>query len=257
MLPAPRVIPTLLLKGKGLVKGESFKDHKYVGDPINAVNIFNSKEADELAVLDVTATSEGRTIPLAVVEQLADECLMPFAVGGGISNVDQMRDLLYAGAEKIILNTAAFKDPRLVAKAAERFGVQCIVVSIDVGRDLFKRSRCYTHSGTKKSDLDPVEAAKLFESQGAGEILLTSIEREGRREGFDLDLVRRVSEAVNIPVIASGGAKDFSDLLRPISEAGASAVAAASVFVFHGPKRAVLIQYPTREVLTKLFREVV
>jgi imidazole glycerol-phosphate synthase subunit HisF len=253
VLPAPRVIPTLLLRGTGLVKGARFAEHRYVGDPINAVNIFNSKEVDEIVVLDIDASREKRSIPLSVVEQLGDECLMPFAVGGGIRSVEDIRRLLYAGAEKVVLNTAAVDNPSLITQAAESFGSQCVVVAIDVKKDFFGRERVFVRSGSKKTNVEPVEWAIELAKLGAGEILLTSIDHEGLRDGFNLDLIRRVSESVSIPIIAAGGAKDFSDLATPIRKAGASAAAAGSVFVHYGPKRAVLIQYPTRSELESIF----
>jgi cyclase len=247
-----RVIPSLLLKGKGLVKGVKFKDHSYVGDPINAVHIFNEKEVDELVFLDITATSEGRTIGLDVVKNIADECYMPFAVGGGIKTVEQIREILYAGAEKVIINTAAIENPDLVKEASEVFGSQSIVVSIDVDKKMFKCYQVVTNSGKKSTGKNPVDLAMDMEAAGAGEILLTSIDMEGSMQGYDLELIKQVADAVNIPVIASGGAGALEDFKEAV-DACASAVSAGSMFVFHGPRRAVLINYPSKSELENLF----
>ena len=248
----PRVIPCLLLRGRGLVKGIRFKDYRYVGDPINAVHIFNEKEVDELAFMDITATEENRTPDLSHIRQIADECYMPFSVGGGIRKIENIRDILNAGAEKVILNTAAIESPGLIRQAADKFGSQCIVASIDVKKNILGKYEVITHSGTKKTGKDPVTYARELMEEGAGEILLTSIDREGTMEGYDLNLTKIVSEALTIPVIASGGAgknKDFKDAV----EAGASAAAAGSMFVFHGRRRAVLINYPDKKELKELF----
>jgi cyclase len=237
-----RVIPTLLLKDKGVVKGRRFKDHKYVGDPINAVRIFNEKGADELYLLDITASARGATLDEEFVQRVADECYMPFGVGGGISTVEQIGRLVRSGAEKVALNTAALARPELIREAADSFGSQCVVVSIDAGRDLFGRAKVLSHSGSRKTSWDPVEWARRAAELGAGELLLTSVAQEGRGEGYDLGLTRQVAEAVAIPVIASGGAGSARDF-RTAREAGASAAAAGSIFVFKGASRSVLIQY--------------
>jgi cyclase len=239
---SPRVIPTLLLKDMGLVKGVRFKDHKYVGDPMNAVRIFNSKNADELLLLDVAASARGASLDPEFVQRVADECYMPFGVGGGIRTVEQVARLVRAGAEKVVLNTAALERPELIREAASAFGSQCVVVSIDVGRDMFGRQKVFSHSSARKTSWDPVDWAQRAVECGAGEILLTSIAHEGRGEGYDLELVRAVSSAVNVPVIASGGAGDSGHFAQAF-EAGAVAAAAGSLFVFKGRLRSVLIQY--------------
>jgi len=239
---APRVIPTLLLKDSGLVKGIRFKNHKYVGDAMNAVRIFNDKGADEIFLLDITASSRGTTLDEEFVQRVADECYMPFGVGGGISTVEQIGRLVRSGAEKVSLNTAALRRPQFIREAASTFGSQCVVVSIDVGHDWLRRPRVFGACGQNKTSLDPVDWAKQVEELGAGEILLTSIAREGTGAGYDLELVRSVAEAVSIPVIASGGAGSAAHIPEAVAE-GASAAAAGSMFVFRGPHRAVLIQY--------------
>jgi len=249
----PRVIPCLLLKNNGLVKGSRFSDHKYVGDPINAVRIFSEKEADELIFLDITASKEKRIISLEFIEKVADECFMPFAVGGGIKNVEQIRQILYAGAEKVCINSGAVENPMLIKEASDLFGVQSIVVSIDVKKKLFSKPRVYINNGRQKTEYEPVGFARKMEKMGAGEILITSINCEGTMNGYDLDLIREISNSVNIPVIAAGGAGKIDDFKEAIDKGQASAVCAGSIFVFYGPKKAVLITFPERKILERLF----
>lgn len=239
-----RVIPCLLLKGLGLVKGQKFSNHTYVGDPINAVKIFNDKEVDELLFLDISATAEKRTPPIELVAKIADQCLMPFGVGGGIRTVDEARSLLKVGAEKVCICTAAADNPNLISEIANCFGTQSVMVSVDVKKDFWGKSKVFTRCGSKNIGMTPVEFAKQSEKFGAGEILINSIERDGTMQGYDLELIKEVSSAVSIPVIACGGAGSYSDLKKPLTEAHASAVSAGALFVFHGPRRAVLINYP-------------
>ena len=249
----PRVIPCLLLKDLGLVKGINFNKHKYVGDPINAVRIFSEKEADELIFLDISASKNKRIISLEFIEKIADECFMPFAVGGGIRTVEQIRQILYAGAEKVCINSAAVENPLLIKEASERFGVQSVIASIDVKRGLFGKSRVYIQNGRKKTQYEPVAFAKKMEAMGAGEILIHSINHEGLMDGYDLDLIKSVSDAVGIPVIAGGGAGTIDDFQTAVNKGNASAVCAGSMFVFYGPKRAVLITFPKRKDLEGIF----
>jgi len=250
----PRIIPVLLLKGAGLVKGQKFKNHKYVGDPINAVNIFNTKEVDELVFLDIDASNAGRTIQPQLVETIADECFMPFAVGGGITNISQVKDLLAAGAEKVVIGTAALHDKgRLVSEIASRFGSQSVVVSVDVKLDFFKRRRIYGNSGTREVNFDLIDYVQSLQKAGVGEIILNSINHEGMMAGYNIALIKEVSNALTIPVIAGSGAGTLEDLRDAFCEGGASALAAGSLFVFYGRKRAVLINYPTRERITQIF----
>ncbi len=249
-----RVIPCLLLSNGGLVKTRKFKSPVYVGDPINAIRIFNDKEVDELVLLDIKASLERRGPNFDLLNEIARECFMPFAYGGGITSIDQIRTLLRLGIEKIILNTALNQDPAFVREAVATFGSQAITASIDVRRKMFNRREVMTLSGTKATGLDPLQAARRAESFGVGEILLTSIDAEGSMAGYDIDLLAKVSQAVNIPVIASGGAGNLQDLLAAVHEGYVSAVAAGSMFVFHGPHRAVLITYPKYEVLCEIFK---
>jgi imidazole glycerol-phosphate synthase subunit HisF len=251
----PRVIPVLLLKNLGLVKSVKFKDYRYIGDPINAVKLFNDLGADELAFLDILASNEHRTISLDFVRRVGDEANMPFSVGGGIRNIKEIREILSAGAEKVILNTVASENPSFIKEASEEFGSSTIVVSIDVNKSFFGKELVYNYSGKKATSYDPVSFARLMEANGAGEIIINSIEKDGMMNGYDISLIRRISEAVRIPVVALGGAAGNNDLKKAVSEGYASAVAAGSLFVYHGARRAVLINYPPEEELVKLFDE--
>lgn len=226
-----RVIPTLLWKGFGLVKGKGFDSWRGVGAVMPAVKVYNRREVDELVLLDIEATEEGRAPDFAAVEEIAAECFVPLTVGGGVASLETVRGLLRAGADKVCINTAAYHDDTLVQTASDQFGAQCIVIGIDARRDDAGKYQCISHSGDRQTGRDPVEWARHVERLGAGEILLTSVERDGTMEGYDLELVTRVANAVRIPVIASGGAGSYEDLHRAI-EHGAAAVAAASIFHF-------------------------
>lgn len=249
----PRVIPVLLLRGEGLVKGIKFKDYRYVGDPINAVHIFNEKEVDELLFLDITATRENRKPGLGFIEKIADECYMPFGVGGGISTVKDIREILFAGAEKVSINTAAVSNPTLISEAASQFGSQSVVVSIDYRKKGLGNYEVCTHSGTKSTNLEPLEWAIKAAELGAGEILFNCIDRDGTMEGYDIKTLAQITAAVNVPVIACGGAGIVEHLAEAVYEGNASAVAAGSMFVFHGRKHAVLINYPNISELERIF----
>jgi cyclase len=244
-----RVIPCLLLKNSGLVKTVRFKNPKYVGDPINAVRIFNEKEVDELIFLDTTATAGNRKPNFRLINDIASECFMPFGYGGGIRDLNDIKELFNLGVEKVIINTYAVENPSFVKSAAERFGSQSIVVSIDVKKNLFGKYQVYTYSGKKVTKLDPATFAVQMEEMGAGEIILTSIDRDGTMMGYDIDLIKNVSASVGLPVVASGGAGKIGDFGDAIKLGGASAVAAGSFFVFQKRHRAVLITYPSEEEL--------
>jgi cyclase len=248
-----RVIPCLLLKNGGLVKTRGFAEPKYVGDPINAVKIFNEKEVDELVFLDISATPAGRAPSFELIRDIAAEAFMPFAYGGGVTSVEEVKRLVGLGAEKVVVNSAAVARPELVREAAEVVGSQSLVVAIDVKRSLLGRYEVVTHSGTRRSGLDPVAWAQQVESLGAGEILVNSVDRDGTMKGYDLALLRKVTGAVRVPVVACGGAGGLADLRAAVAEGGASAVAAGSLFVFHGKHRAVLITYPDYRDLEQLF----
>jgi cyclase len=223
-----RVIPTLLHKSWGLVKGVHFDSLRAVGSPMQAIKVYNLRNVDELVFLDVTATSEQRGPDFDLIDELADECFMPLAVGGGIRNLDDVRRLLAVGADKVVIGTAALEQPEIVRNASARFGAQCVVVSIDTKRD----GSVWTHSGRVATGRDAVEVAQQMESLGAGEILLQSVDDDGAMAGYDVDTLARVSAAVSIPVIASGGAGNFAHMVDALAAGGASAVAAASIFHF-------------------------
>lgn len=250
-----RVIPTLLLKSDGLVKTVKFKNPKYVGDPVNTVKIFNEKEVDEIVVLDIQASREGRGPRMEKIAEIAGECFMPMGYGGGISTVQQMHDILISGAEKVIVNSAVWSAARLLDEAAQVFGSQSIVVSIDAKKKFLGGYSVMSHGGTRKTGMDPVQAAKLAVDRGAGEIFVNSIDRDGTYTGYDIALIRSVAQAVSVPVIACGGASSVKDFTMAISEGKASAVAAGSMFVYHGPHKAVLVNFPDEQTLTKQFFE--
>jgi cyclase len=247
-----RVIPCLLLSHGGLVKTVKFKDPTYVGDPINAVRIFNEKEVDELVFLDIGATQTDSGPGFEVLADIATEAFMPFGYGGGITTSDQIKRLFALGVEKVIINTAAAVTPKLVEDAASLAGSSSVVVSIDVRRNFLGKYSVWVRSGREDVKRDPVSYAREMERLGAGEILLTAIDRDGTRQGYDLELIRIVADAVSVPVVAAGGAGTMQHLLDA-AHAGASAVAAGSFFVFHGKHKAVLITYPEYHELEALF----
>lgn len=227
-----RIIPTLLYKSEQLVKGESFDSWRRVGSAMQAIKVYNLREVDELIFVDIAATTEGRIPDFALVDELADECFMPLTVGGGVRSVEHVRTLLGVGADKVAIGTAALEDPALIGAVAQRFGSQCVVVSIDFRRLPDGTPIVYTRSGSQRTDRDPVDFAREVERQGAGEILLTSIDRDGTMTGYDVALTRRVCEAVTIPVIASGGAGTYDHMLEVIRDGHAAAVAAGAIFHF-------------------------
>ena len=244
-----RVIPCLLLQGEGLVKTTRFKDPTYIGDPINAIRIFNDKEVDELIFLDITASREGRGPAFQAIRDFASECFMPVGYGGGIRSLEDARQVLSLGIEKIILNTMALRRPELVSEIAREFGSQAVVVSIDAKKRLLGGHEVVAADGTQKTGLKPAAHAQRMVELGAGEIFLNSIDRDGTQSGYDLALVRSVATAVSVPVIACGGAGSLAHFGEAVAEGHASAVSAGSMFVFHGKHRAVLISYPTRAEL--------
>ena len=245
----PRIIPVLLVEGAKLVKSRQFRDNKYIGDPLNAVRIFNSKDVDELILLDISKNSAQKP-QFSFVSEFASECFSPMTYGGGIRDLGMINDILRNGVEKISINTVAVENPNFVKLAAEEFGSSAIVVSIDVKKD--KKSGKYeifTNNGTRHANLDLIDFIKNLQDLGAGEILINSIDRDGMYTGYDIELIKMVTETITLPVIACGGARDVGDFYTAISEGKASAVAAGSCFVFFGARRAVLINYPTGEDL--------
>jgi cyclase len=249
----PRVIPCLLLGEAGLVKTVSFREPRYVGDPINAVRIFNDKQADEIAVLDIRATVEGRGPNLDSIGEIVSEAFMPVAYGGGVADLETAVRLIQIGVEKVIVNTAAVEDERLVGAISDRLGSSTLVVSIDAVRRPDGSYEVVTCAGTRATGRDVRAHAEEMARRGAGELFLTSVDRDGTMVGYDVELVRQVASAVPIPVIACGGAGSVDDFVTAIRDGGAAAVAAGSLFVFHGRHRAVLITYPSYETRSALF----
>jgi len=229
---AKRIIPCLDVKDGRVVKGINFVKLRDAGDPVECGLRYSDEGADELVFLDITASSDSRNIVSEMVRRVADSINIPFTVGGGLRNVDDIQEILRSGADKVSLNTSAVKEPGLVKQGAERFGSQCIVVAIDARREASGQANVYTHGGRERTDLDAVEWAKTVADLGAGEILLTSMDSDGTKHGYDLDLTRRISESVQIPVIASGGAGNLQHLYEGLTEGAASAVLAASIFHF-------------------------
>jgi cyclase len=239
----PRIIPVLLLQGNALVKSKGFKDFRYIGDPINAVKVFNDLKADELVFLDIEATKEKRTISTELVSQVGEEANMPFAVGGGIKNLDEIQNIIAKGAEKVIINTCAVENPKFIREASDNFGSSTIVVCIDVKKKFFSGEVVWRNSGSKSSKYSPKDFAKIIEENGAGEIIIQSIDKDGTMSGYDLDLVKEISTAVAIPVVALGGAGNLEHMIEAYKKGFASALAAGSLFVFQGPNKGVLINY--------------
>lgn len=227
-----RVIPTLLWKNFGLVKGLRFDSWRRVGPVLPAIKVYNSRDVDELILVDITASQEGNDPDHDSVRDFSEECAVPLTVGGGISSLEQIVSLLHAGADKVAINTAAYTNPNLIEAAAHRFGAQCVVASMDARRSEGGKYICFSHSATVNTYRDPADWAKELADRGAGEILLTSIDRDGTMLGYDLELVERVVRAVYLPVIASGGAGNYQHMIDVVKQAGASAVAAASIFHF-------------------------
>jgi cyclase len=247
-----RVIPVLLLRHWGIEKSIRFKNNVYVGSPINAARVFNGRNVDELILLDISATPEGRGPNAEIVAEIAEETHMPFTVGGGIRDLETIRALLGSGVDRVCINSIALEQPEFVRRAADTFGSQCIVVSIDVKKNWRGIFEVYARCGRDRWRRDPVAWAQEAERLGAGEILLTSIDRDGTMEGYDLPLVRSVADAVSIPVIACGGAGNVQHFAEAVDEGHASAVAAGAFFLFFGPRRTVLITYPTDEQLIEV-----
>jgi len=245
---ATRVMPCLLLRNGALVKTQRFRNASYVGDPLNTVRIFNEKEVDELVLLDIAATLQNKKPPFRLIEEIASECFMPLSYGGGIRSAADARRVFHLGVEKVIINSAAVATPHLVTQLAEEFGRQSIVVSMDVKRKLLGGYEVVTHGGRRRTGLAPAEYAARMTKLGAGELLVTSVDRDGLMSGYELPLLRQVTAAVEVPVIACGGAGRLVDFAQGV-QSGAAAVAAGSMVVYQGPNRAVLISFPTAEEL--------
>ncbi len=243
----PRMIPCLLVHNGGLVKTVNFENPKYVGDPINAVRIYNEKEVDELMVVDIDATVKGAEPNYQLISHLASECRMPLCDGGGVRTVAQIEKIISLGVEKVAVSSAVVENPKLISDAATRVGSQSVVVVIDVKKtSLLRRQEVVTHNGSRRTGLNPVEFARQMEELGAGEIVINSVDRDGEMKGYDLDLVEQVRQAVRLPLTVLGGAGSLDDLRELIRRYGIIGAAAGSLFVFKGRYRAVLINYPNR-----------
>lgn len=241
----PRFIPCLLIRKKGLVKTVKFGATKYVGDPINAVKIFNEKEADELIVLDIDASADGTEPDFALIQKLAAECRMPLCYGGGVKTVEHAKRIIGLGVEKVAISSAALADPNLITAIANEIGSQSVVVVLDVKKSLFGRYEVYTHNGKKGTGRSPVDLAREAQQLGAGEVVINSIDQDGQMKGYDLDLAAKVREAVRIPMSVLGGAGSLDDIGKLLRRCGVVGASAGSLFVFKGSYRAVLINYPS------------
>ena len=241
----PRIIPCLLIHDDGLVKTVKFKDPKYVGDPINAVKIFNEKEADELIVLDIDATANGREPNFRLIAQLAAECRMPLCYGGGVTTVAHAKQIIGLGVEKVAISAAAVANPSLISQIASEIGGQSVVVVLDVKTSLFGKQEVWTHNGRKNTGKSPVDLARQAATLGAGEIVINSIDRDGQMKGYDLELAKNMRDAIRLPISVLGGAGSLGDISELFETCGVVGAAAGSFFVFKGAFRAVLISYPS------------
>lgn len=243
----PRKIPVLLLKDKGLYKGKKFKSHRYIGDPINTVKLFNDKGADELIFLDIEATARNK-IDYDLLKSISSESFMPLSYGGGISSLNQIYKLINLGFEKVVLNTHIFNNELLLKEAIKEFGSTTICVSIDYKHNFFGRKNVFINSGEIKTNLDPINYVEFLNDKGVGEILFNSIDKEGSRLGYEIDYFEEASKVCNVPIIISGGCKDFNEFNHLVENNSIFSFAAGSCFIFQGKKDAVLIQYPSFKV---------
>jgi len=249
-----RVIPVLLLKNQGLVKTVKFKDEKYIGDPRNAVKIFNEKEVDELIVLDINASKTHNPPNFELIEEISTECFIPFAYGGGITSIAEIKRLFTIGVEKVVLNSIFLNNPDIVKEASALYGNQSIVVSIDVKKSFFGKDKVYDSSRKKLTNIDPVDLALKAQEYGAGEVFINFVDRDGTFLGYNIKLCESIGSRLNIPLIICGGAKTLDDFKNAVKAGKASAVAAGSMFVYHQKHKAVLINYPKYEDLEILFK---
>lgn len=252
----PRIIPSLLIHDNGLVKTVNFKNPKYVGDPINAVKIFNEKEVDELAVFDIDATTKGYEPNYSLIERLANQSRMPLCYGGGVKTVEQAQRIFSLGIEKIALSSAVLARPELITEISERVGSQSVIVVLDVKKKLLGGYEAYINNGKKSTGIDPFKFAEKAQALGAGEIVINSIDQDGVMKGFDMGLIDRVREKITLPLTVLGGAGSLNDIQKVIDKHGVIGVAAGSLFVFKGVYKAVLINYPSKEEKEKLFKNI-
>jgi len=246
-----RIIPALLLHDESLVKTVNFRKFTYIGDPCNTVRIFNELEVDELIFLDISAAKRNLEPNKKILKDIANECFMPLGYGGGIRNLAQAEEILKIGFEKIVINSYAYENPEFITQLADKFGSQAVIVSIDVKKNYWGHSRVYIKGGTKKTNIHPLEWAKKVESLGAGEILLTSIDKEGSWSGFDIDLIRPITQSISIPLIAHGGGGNIEHITEVVKNGGAAAIALGSMVVFQKKGMGVLINFPDKKTLEK------
>ena len=244
-----RVIPCLQLVGDSLVKTIKFKSPSYIGDPINTVRIFNELEVDELCLLDIRASQTNQQPPFEILQQISNECFMPLSYGGGLKDFETAKKIMAIGFEKLVVNTQAWKQPEFITRLSEHFGAQAVIGSIDVKKNLFGKYHVFINDGTEKIDIDVVEWAKKLERAGAGEILITSMDKDGTWSGFDLELTKKVSDVVSVPVIANGGAGSLEDIGEVVKKGNASAVCLGSMVVYQQKEMGVLVNFPDKRKL--------
>lgn len=250
----PRIIPSLLIQDNGLVKTVNFKNPKYVGDPINAVRIFNEKEVDELAIFDIDATAKGLEPNYSLIERIANQSRMPLCYGGGVKTVEQAQKIFGLGIEKIALSSAVLHNPELISQIANRVGAQSVIVVLDVKKKLFGGYEVYTHNGKKSTGINPFDFAEKAQRLGAGEIIINSIDQDGVMKGFDMNLIDKVRDKISLPLTVLGGAGELQHIQQVIHKHGVIGVAAGSLFVFKGVYKAVLINYPEKGEKEKLYK---
>nr|WP_314839285.1 AglZ/HisF2 family acetamidino modification protein [uncultured Flavobacterium sp.] len=250
----PRIIPSLLIQDNGLVKTVNFKNPKYVGDPINAVKIFNEKAVDELAIFDIDATVLGKEPNYSLIERLASQSMMPLCYGGGVKTVQQAQRIFSLGIEKIALSSAILQNPKLITEISDRVGAQSVIVVLDVKKKLLGGYEIYTHNGKKGTGINPFKFVEEAQKLGAGEIVINSIDKDGVMKGYDMDLIAKIREKITLPMTVLGGAGSLQDIEKVIDVHGVIGVAAGSLFVFKGPYKAVLINYPTQIEKNKIFK---
>jgi imidazole glycerol-phosphate synthase subunit HisF len=241
-----RVIPCLQLIGDSLVKTIKFKNPSYIGDPINTVRIFNELEVDELCLLDITASQENREPPIEILQQISNECFMPLSYGGGLKDFDTAKKIMAIGFEKLVVNTQAWRRLELITKLSEHFGAQAVIGSIDVKKNLFGKYNVFISDGTEKIDMDVIDWAKKLQEAGAGEILITSMDKDGTWSGFDIELTRKVSDALSVPVIANGGAGSIAHIGEAVKKGNASAVCLGRMVVYQQKGMGVLVNFPDK-----------
>ena len=252
----PRLIPVLLLQNQGLVKSVQFKNHRYIGDPINAVKIFNDLGADELTFLDIEATKHQKKIDLSILKNISEEANMPFSYGGGIKTLSQIEEILKSGVERVILGTIAATNPSFVEEASKAFGASSISVCVDVKKTLFGKEKVYVKNGASKTDFNPLEFSKLMQDKGVGELIIQSVDKDGTKSGYYTELMKEISASVNIPIVALGGAKGLNDIKDLHQQTVINGFGAGSMFVYHGNRDGILINYPSKEEKKALWNKI-